>query len=138
MGLAFGVGVLGLCAAVISAAWGQWIHSACHLGVGILAIVYAVCLYYRQPMEQLEARCKQAEDMSCLHLRTIKALALAIEAKEQSTQGHLERLWAYSMETGQGDVAKRRGNGGAGERLHCCTTSGSWRFPSRSSTNRAV
>jgi diguanylate cyclase (GGDEF)-like protein/putative nucleotidyltransferase with HDIG domain len=33
-------------------------------------------------------------------LRTIKALALAIEAKEQSTQGHLERLWAYSMEMG--------------------------------------
>jgi diguanylate cyclase (GGDEF)-like protein/putative nucleotidyltransferase with HDIG domain len=39
--------------------------------------------------------------MSCLHLRTIKALALAIEAKEQSTQGHLERLSAYSMELGR-------------------------------------
>jgi diguanylate cyclase (GGDEF)-like protein/putative nucleotidyltransferase with HDIG domain len=34
-------------------------------------------------------------------LRTIKALALAIEAKEQSTQGHLERLSAYSMELGR-------------------------------------
>jgi diguanylate cyclase (GGDEF)-like protein/putative nucleotidyltransferase with HDIG domain len=39
--------------------------------------------------------------MSCLHLRTIKALALAIEAKEQSTQGHLERLSAFSMEMGR-------------------------------------
>jgi diguanylate cyclase (GGDEF)-like protein/putative nucleotidyltransferase with HDIG domain len=39
--------------------------------------------------------------MSCLHLRTIRALALAIEAKEQSTQGHLERLSAYSMELGR-------------------------------------
>jgi len=34
-------------------------------------------------------------------LRTIRALALAIEAKEQSTQGHLERLSAYSMELGR-------------------------------------
>ncbi len=107
VGLAVSVGILGLCAAVFSATWGQWIQSACHVGIGILALVYSVCLYYRQSMEQLEARCKQAEEMSCLHLRTIKALALAIEAKEQSTQGHLERLWAYSMEMGQGAVAQR-------------------------------
>jgi diguanylate cyclase (GGDEF)-like protein/putative nucleotidyltransferase with HDIG domain len=99
-GLAFSVGILGLCAAVLSATWGQWIQAGCHLGVVILALVYSICLYYRQSMGQLEARCKQAEETSCLHLRTIKALALAIEAKEQSTQGHLERLWAYSMEMG--------------------------------------
>ncbi len=101
VGLAVSVGILGLCAAILSAAWGQWIQSACHLGVGILAVVYSICFYYRQSMGRLEARCKQAEEMSCLHLRTIKALALAIEAKEQSTQGHLERLWASSMEMGR-------------------------------------
>ena len=95
------VGILGLWAAVISATWGQWIHSACHLGVAILAFVYSASLYYRRSIDQLEARCKQSEEMSCLHLRTIKALALAIEAKEQSTQGHLERLFAYSMEIGK-------------------------------------
>jgi diguanylate cyclase (GGDEF)-like protein/putative nucleotidyltransferase with HDIG domain len=100
VGLAVSVGIVGLCAAILSATWGQWIQSACHLGAGILALVYAICFYYRQSMGQLETRCKQAEEMSCLHLRTIKALALAIEAKEQSTQGHLERLWAYSMEMG--------------------------------------
>jgi len=101
VGLAVSVGVLGLCAAVLSATWGQWIQFGCHLGVGILALVYAVCLYYRQSRGKLEVRCRQAEQMSCLHLRTIKALALAIEAKEQSTQGHLERLSAYSMELGR-------------------------------------
>jgi diguanylate cyclase (GGDEF)-like protein/putative nucleotidyltransferase with HDIG domain len=101
VGLAVSVGIVGLCAAILSATWGQWIQSACHLGAGILALVYAICFYYRQSMGQLETRCKQAEEMSCLHLRTIKALALAIEAKEQSTQGHLERLWAYSMEMGR-------------------------------------
>jgi diguanylate cyclase (GGDEF)-like protein/putative nucleotidyltransferase with HDIG domain len=101
VGLAVSVGLLGLGAAALSAAWGQWIQAACHASAGILALVYSVCIYYRRSMEQLETRCKQAEEMSCLHLRTIKALALAIEAKEQSTQGHLERLWAYSMEMGR-------------------------------------
>ena len=101
VGLAVSVGILGLCAACLSASWGQWIHFACHFCVAVLAFVYAIRLYYRHSMEQLEVRCEQAEQMSCLHLRTIKALALAIEAKEQSTQGHLERLWAYSMEIGK-------------------------------------
>ena len=101
VGLAVGVGMIGLLAAYVSAGWGQWIHFAFHLCVAIVAFVCAMRLYYRRPLEQLEARCEQAEQMSCLHLRTIKALALAIEAKEQSTQGHLERLWAYSMEIGR-------------------------------------
>ena len=71
-----------------------------HLCVAILAFIYRLSLL-SPSIEQLEVRCKQAEEMSCLHLRTIKSLALAIEAKEQSTQGHLERLWVYSMEIGK-------------------------------------
>ncbi len=99
--LAVSVGILGFWAAYFSAGWGQWTQFVLHLVVGILAFIYAACLYYRQSIEQLEVRCKQAEEMSCLHLRTIKSLALAIEAKEQSTQGHLERLWVYSLEIGK-------------------------------------
>ncbi len=100
-GLAVSVGAVGLCAAVFSATCSQWIQFGCHLGAGIMALVFAICYYYRESRGKLETRCRQAEEMSCLHLRTIKALALAIEAKEQSTQGHLERLSAFSMEMGR-------------------------------------
>src|ERR1700692_955914 len=36
--------------------------------------------------------------MSSLHLRTIETLALAIEAKDQTTGEHLQRVRVYAME----------------------------------------
>ena len=41
---------------------------------------------------------KHAEQVSNLHLRTIEALALAIEAKDQTTGEHLQRVRVYAME----------------------------------------
>jgi diguanylate cyclase (GGDEF)-like protein/putative nucleotidyltransferase with HDIG domain len=42
-----------------------------------------------------------AEEMSRLHLRTIEALALAIEAKDQTTHEHLQRVRVYAMAIGK-------------------------------------
>jgi diguanylate cyclase (GGDEF)-like protein/putative nucleotidyltransferase with HDIG domain len=39
--------------------------------------------------------------MADLHLRTIEALALAIEAKDQTTHDHLERVRVYAIELGK-------------------------------------
>src|SRR5438270_14067404 len=36
--------------------------------------------------------------MAALHMRTIEALALAIEAKDQTTHDHLERVRVYAVE----------------------------------------
>lgn len=47
-----------------------------------------------------EQRC-QSEEMSSLHLRTIEALALAIEAKDETTSERLQRLQIYAVETGK-------------------------------------
>ena len=44
---------------------------------------------------------KHAEEMSSLHLRTIEALALAIEAKDQTTNEHLQRVQIYAVEIGR-------------------------------------
>ena len=38
-----------------------------------------------------------------LHLRTIEALALAIDAKDHTTHDHLQRVRVFAMEVGQGN-----------------------------------
>ena len=42
-----------------------------------------------------------AEEMAALHLRTIEALALAIEAKDHTTHDHLRRVQVYATEIGK-------------------------------------
>ena len=44
---------------------------------------------------------RHAEEMASLHLRTIEALALAIEAKDSTTADHLERVQTYAIEIGK-------------------------------------
>src|SRR2546426_6841992 len=39
--------------------------------------------------------------MASLHVRTIEALALAIEAKDQTTHAHLCRVQLYALEIGK-------------------------------------
>jgi len=46
----------------------------------------------------LETEKVHAEQVSSLHLRTIEALALAIEAKDETTGEHLQRVRVYAME----------------------------------------
>ena len=41
-------------------------------------------------------RHKHAEDIAALHLRTMEALALAIEAKDEKTHDHLCRVRVYA------------------------------------------
>jgi len=47
---------------------------------------------------KLENEKRHVAEMAGLHLRTIEALALAIEAKDQSTHDHLRRVRVYAME----------------------------------------
>jgi putative nucleotidyltransferase with HDIG domain len=63
----------------------------------ILPPIYLMYRSYRLYLEKLETEKKHAEQVSSLHLRTIEALALAIEAKDQTTGEHLQRVRVYSM-----------------------------------------
>src|SRR6202522_4856259 len=49
----------------------------------------------------MEDEKKHAEEMAALHLRTIEALALAIEAKDHTTHDHLQRVQSYAVEVGK-------------------------------------
>jgi putative nucleotidyltransferase with HDIG domain len=56
-------------------------------------LLYRICQSYSG---RLVERHKHSEDMAALHLRTIEALALAIEAKDQNTHDHLCRVRVYA------------------------------------------
>ena len=60
-----------------------------------LYLVYRSVRLYFAKMEQEKAH---AESMASLHLRTIEALATAIEAKDECTGDHLRRVQVYSLE----------------------------------------
>jgi diguanylate cyclase (GGDEF)-like protein/putative nucleotidyltransferase with HDIG domain len=56
---------------------------------------------YRKYLDQVEKDRKHVEELAGLHLRTIEALALAIEAKDATTHDHLQRVRVYATEIGK-------------------------------------
>jgi putative nucleotidyltransferase with HDIG domain len=77
----------------------------------LLPVLYAVYRFhhlYVQRLEEEKTRAEQqrkhAEELAGLHRRTIETLAIAVEAKDQTTADHLARVEVYSVE-----VAKELG-----------------------------
>jgi putative nucleotidyltransferase with HDIG domain len=73
-----------------------------------LPVAYVAFRSYRLHLESLieaknraEEEKRHAEEMAALHLRTIRVLALAIEAKDATTGAHLHRVQTYAMEIGK-------------------------------------
>jgi len=64
----------------------------------VLPPMYLMYRSYRLYLGKLETEKVHAEQVSKLHLRTIEALALAIEAKDENTGEHLQRVRVYAME----------------------------------------
>jgi len=64
----------------------------------VFPIVYWIYRSYRTYLSRLEAEKKHAEEIAALHLRTIEALSLAIEAKDHTTHDHLRRVQVYAVE----------------------------------------
>ena len=70
----------------------------------IVPVIYLFYRSYRLYLGKLEDEKRHVEEMANLHLRTIEALALAIEAKDHTTHDHLQRVRVYAVE-----VAKELG-----------------------------
>jgi len=67
----------------------------------VLPVVYWIYRSYRTYLDRLEAEKKHTEEIADLHLRTIEALSLAIEAKDHNTHDHLKRVQIYAMQIGK-------------------------------------
>jgi diguanylate cyclase (GGDEF)-like protein/putative nucleotidyltransferase with HDIG domain len=66
--------------------------------LALLPLLYAIYRSCRVYFEKLEQEREHAESTAALHLRTIEALAMAIEAKDECTHEHLRRVQVYSLE----------------------------------------
>ena len=67
----------------------------------LLPVIYLVYRSYDLYLGRLEEEKKHVMEMADLHLRTIEALALAIDAKDDTTHDHLRRVKVYATEIGR-------------------------------------
>jgi len=86
-----------------------WLNETFNWETSLLLVpaVYLIYRSYRLYLGKLEDEKRHVEEMANLHLRTIEALALAIEAKDHTTHDHLQRVRIYAIE-----VAKELGISG--------------------------
>jgi diguanylate cyclase (GGDEF)-like protein/putative nucleotidyltransferase with HDIG domain len=83
-------------ASTINRHFGYWQTAV--IGIPLVYLVYRSYFLY---MGRMEDEKKHAHEMAELHLRTIEALALAIEAKDHTTRDHLQRVQVYAVEVGK-------------------------------------
>ncbi len=78
----------------------SWLHGFTDWQTSLLTlpVVYLFYRSYRLYLGKLEDEKRHVEEMADLHMRTIEALALAIEAKDQTTHDHLQRVRVYAVE----------------------------------------
>ncbi|MEQ1573425.1 MAG: HD domain-containing phosphohydrolase [Vicinamibacterales bacterium] len=70
--------------------------SGAWLALPATALLYLAYRTYRVYLEHLDAERRQLQTMSELHLATIEALALAIDAKNQTTENHVRLVRHYA------------------------------------------
>ena len=73
-----------------------WMHTL--VSIPLLAATFAT---YKIYFERVNAKTREAEDLSRLHLATVEALATAIDAKDQTTHCHVRRVQIYAQGLGK-------------------------------------
>ncbi|HKG45524.1 MAG TPA: diguanylate cyclase [Pyrinomonadaceae bacterium] len=75
------------------------------LGLLISALVYLLYRFNERRLEQIRdaeaERRRHAEEMATIHMNTIESLAIAIDAKDQTTHGHVRRTQLYATQMGK-------------------------------------
>jgi diguanylate cyclase (GGDEF)-like protein/putative nucleotidyltransferase with HDIG domain len=93
---AAGAAVLGTAVAALSLLLIErvgWVSS-----VVVPPMLLLTVLVYRAYRERVSENLEQLDALMHVHLSTIEALALAIDAKDPHTQGHTRRVQAYALE----------------------------------------
>jgi diguanylate cyclase (GGDEF)-like protein/putative nucleotidyltransferase with HDIG domain len=75
------------------------------VGLLLIAMIYLLYRFNEQRFEQVrraeEEKRRHIEEMAVLHMNTIESLAIAIDAKDQTTHGHVRRTQIYATEMGK-------------------------------------
>jgi diguanylate cyclase (GGDEF)-like protein/putative nucleotidyltransferase with HDIG domain len=74
------------------------------LGLLIAALVYLLYRVNERRLEQIQRneaeQRRHVEEMASIHMNTIESLAIAIDAKDQTTHGHVRRTQIYATQMG--------------------------------------
>ncbi len=89
----------------------SWLHGFTDWQTSLLTlpVVYLIYRSYRLYLGKLEDEKRHVQEMADLHMRTIEVLALAIEAKDQTTHDHLQRVRVYAVEVAKELKVDREG-----------------------------
>src|ERR1041384_3294790 len=75
------------------------------LGVLIFALVFLLYRFNERRLEEIRQgeaeRRHHAEEIATIHMNTIESLAIAIDAKDQTTHGHVRRTQLYATQMGR-------------------------------------
>jgi diguanylate cyclase (GGDEF)-like protein/putative nucleotidyltransferase with HDIG domain len=75
------------------------------LGLLISILVYLLYRFNERRLEQIRdaeaERRRHVEEMAEIHMNTIESLAIAIDAKDQTTHGHVRRTQLYATQMGK-------------------------------------
>ncbi|HLL71042.1 MAG TPA: diguanylate cyclase [Pyrinomonadaceae bacterium] len=75
------------------------------VGVLIVSLVYLLFRFDEKRVGETrrgeEAKLRHIQEIADLHMNTIESLAIAIDAKDQTTHGHVRRTQIYAMELGR-------------------------------------
>jgi diguanylate cyclase (GGDEF)-like protein/putative nucleotidyltransferase with HDIG domain len=87
----------------VLAALADWIgvHFGWLTSLLLIPMVYTVYRAYMAQMAIMRDRERHIVETEALHLRTIQALAMAVEAKDENTHRHLMRVRVYVSELGK-------------------------------------
>jgi len=67
----------------------------------LIPLMFVIYRVYSTQLEAIRDRERHIEEIEALHMRTMEGLALAVEAKDQNTHGHLHRVRVYVSEVGK-------------------------------------
>jgi diguanylate cyclase (GGDEF)-like protein/putative nucleotidyltransferase with HDIG domain len=80
-------------------------HAYAVLGLLISLLVYLLYRFNERRLEQIRdaeaERRRHVEEMAEIHMNTIESLAIAIDAKDQTTHGHVRRTQLYATQMGK-------------------------------------
>ncbi|HEX8181775.1 MAG TPA: diguanylate cyclase [Pyrinomonadaceae bacterium] len=75
------------------------------LGLLMVSLVYLLNRFNRQRVDELKRseaeKLRHVQEIADLHMNTIESLAIAIDAKDQTTHGHVRRTQIYALELGK-------------------------------------
>lgn len=75
------------------------------VGILIIGLVHLLYRFDEQRVSEVrrseKAKARHIQEMADLHMNTIESLAIAIDAKDQTTHGHVRRTQIYATEMGK-------------------------------------